>query len=1316
MDSDTPAKRPHRPPQGRHEFGIGIMCALTLEATAVGQLFDETWKVNQFFPGHHSTSTTYSTGRIGDHKVVLVHLRNMSKNASSAAATDLARDFYNIKLVLVVGICGGAPLLYGKQRAVAEEQFLGDVVISEGIFQYDYGRQLPGDFLPKINTLATGAIMQEKLTGSVYPGRQFDTLFHSDYLHKHHEPEECEKCAQGADSVCVTSMEKTCDVLKCSLDHLVVRSRLEDQTQPFVHYGAFASGDRVMRDGHHRDELAARDKVVAFEMEGTSVWETFPNCLVIKSICDYSDSHKNKKSQAYAAATAAAGARAFLEEWPVYVPEPRRVALSPENMILLDKLQTSPYRDRKDRNPDRIKDPGCGKSVLAKYLVDHVVPSDNTGTTCYFFFKDDFEDQKTVTSALSCILHQLFKRKPELFSDEVRNRLVADAKKFTESFDDLWDVLIEAAQDQEAGDIVCIFDALDDAKKLRDRGGLSVIHLSGSTDEEMEQISQEIRIFIEHRVQGLSSLLRLEDHEEKFILGKLLAVPHRTYLWVYLTLDLLESKANIDNVGLMQALFELPHSVDEAYERILSSSSDQEETKKILQIILAAERPLTVTEMNFALAIREDHRSYQESALAPKERLVDYLRQVCGLFITINHSKVYLLHQTAREFLIRNESAADSDKEATGLTWKHSVDLVEAHHHLAKICAWHLLFPDVNVKTKEEDYEKRLAESDNFPFLGYSAFCRPLLWYLTFHRDYTQPGKPLTIAACLGLVGLVKYFLKADDCKIENRDLLERTALAWAAVRGFPDVVRVLIKGRGGLFRGFARLSSSHKGAFVDAEDNRGRTPLLMCCQGLGEYASPAVIAALVENGANIEARDHRYDNHTPLIAACVGGSEAVVRVLLEHGADPNVRSSERSIRLEDTPLAKAVERGRMDIVKVLLEHDADIEKGRRRGTPLALACETQNEPMISLLLDKGANIHQLSDGHTALHIALCHGRNRTLPVPKYLLDRSSIMNFTGGYREVLPAVQLLLDRGADINGQCIDGTTALYYYCRESFPKANCEEVVTFLLDHGAGMENCTTDGESALDAAAAANNFALVQLLIGRSANLHNRNAEGWTPLAHAAAIYHHPRMIQFLTDQGADVNVRAYRGRSPLSLCISSLSLKEVAEVLLDNGAVVDKRDDDGRTPLSWAVDNNGHLGVAELLLERGTDPNSTDNEGRSVMSWAAGSEHGRDLAELLIKYGARVDTEDERFLSPLFWALHMGSPEFVAVLRENRAPEMEYPLQKGYTERRQAEADVRLALAKLQVGGDEEASQTADLKIDDSDDETRVDVDVYEVEVK
>lgn len=83
---------------------------------------------------------------------------------------------------------------------------------------------------------------------------------------------------------------------------------------PAIHFGAVSSTDTVLKNGTARDALIANHKVIAFEMEGAGVSNTELPTIVVKGVCDFMDSHKNKDWQEYAAITAAAGSKALLEE------------------------------------------------------------------------------------------------------------------------------------------------------------------------------------------------------------------------------------------------------------------------------------------------------------------------------------------------------------------------------------------------------------------------------------------------------------------------------------------------------------------------------------------------------------------------------------------------------------------------------------------------------------------------------------------------------------------------------------------------------------------------------------------------------------------------------------------------------------------------------------------------------------------------------------------------------------------------------------------------------------------------------------------
>lgn len=123
-------------------------------------------------------------------------------------------------------------------------------------------------------------------------GCENDDLFQADYNHTGGE---------------------TCDEYDTS--KLVRRIPRTDEKEIVVHTGNIASGDQVMRDGRTRDRIAALEKVICFEMEAAGLMNSFP-CLVIRGICDYADTHKNKGWQRYAAATASAYAKELLLAMP----------------------------------------------------------------------------------------------------------------------------------------------------------------------------------------------------------------------------------------------------------------------------------------------------------------------------------------------------------------------------------------------------------------------------------------------------------------------------------------------------------------------------------------------------------------------------------------------------------------------------------------------------------------------------------------------------------------------------------------------------------------------------------------------------------------------------------------------------------------------------------------------------------------------------------------------------------------------------------------------------------------------------------------
>ncbi|KAK1840479.1 pfs domain-containing protein [Colletotrichum chrysophilum] len=330
----------------QNKVTIAILCALPLESDAVEGQLDE-YCLTESLPNQKVAwdTNTYSRGRIGRHHIVLVHLAGMGKRDAVAAATNCKASFPDINLALVVGICGGVPSYVNE---IQREVVLGDVAISEGLVPFDFGRRYPDQFVMKdelvdilgkppleirslLSKLKTqngrryltertrqylGDFSYDLQNYAVYPGVAEDKLYEETYRHKHRSSSPCRICNEDNDLVCEEARSSSCEDLRCSNDNLVHRTRLDQQGSrgPSIHLGLMASGDQVMKSGEHRNDIAKRHNVIAFEMEGAGVWDTFP-CIVIKGVCDYADSHKNKKWQRYAAATVAACMKALLDEW-----------------------------------------------------------------------------------------------------------------------------------------------------------------------------------------------------------------------------------------------------------------------------------------------------------------------------------------------------------------------------------------------------------------------------------------------------------------------------------------------------------------------------------------------------------------------------------------------------------------------------------------------------------------------------------------------------------------------------------------------------------------------------------------------------------------------------------------------------------------------------------------------------------------------------------------------------------------------------------------------------------------------------------------
>ncbi|EHK44750.1 hypothetical protein TRIATDRAFT_220486 [Trichoderma atroviride IMI 206040] len=994
------------------DYTVGWICAIATEYVAARAFLDEKHDGPEYVSLNDNND--YTLGRVGKHNVVIAVLPDGEYGTASAAITarDMLHSFPNVRIGLMVGIGGGAPSRKHDIR-------LGDIVVSSprnresGVFQYDFGKtiqdqsfqhtrflnQPPIVLRTAINGLKTeykedGHQLDEAITSLLEnkprlqkefkrPDASSDRLYKSDVIHVHSADE------IGCAAVCGNE----------PLNFVPRTERVESDDNPAIHYGTIASADQLMKDAIIRDRLAAEKNVLCFEMEAAGLMNHFP-CLVIRGICDYSDSHKNKDWQGYAAMTAAAYAKALLYRIaPNKVEAEKKIsvlsglyevarehrdiakeqlrsqkALAEERLsekeqkchqlfrLTASGKDDATYEWYKGRVEERVEgtclwflkheyfqtwlkqesgpllvtaDPGCGKSVLAKYLIDHELPQQGSKIICYFFFKD--QDQNTSRQALCALLHQLFSQKPHLIKHAMP-QFYKNGQNLINSTDSLWKIIQGAIKDPEAGPIIIVLDALDECaesefedlmRNIKSQfhsdslspGKLKYlllcrpyeqiicnfrslldafpkIHIPG--EEQSETISHEVNSVIEHRVIQLSKSKDLSPLITNHLEKKLKETPHRTYLWLYLIFDYLENKIFKKTRRAVEELIKtLPKSVNEAYDQVLNKSGQRLLAKKALSIILAASRPLTLSEMNVAMNIDEAVQTIYDLDLEDDAAFKLRLRSLCGLFISIYHGKIYFLHQTAREFLLADLQLPTTVYHPSELKWHQSITTQYAQTVLAELCVIYLdlLNSDTRLSTHAE---RRLRYSANSAFLDYSA----TNWGAHFRQaciTYDAAILPSALRVCN------------------------------------PDSIIFSV------WYGIYRKST-------DQSPLGNITDLMIA----SHYGHTAVVKLLLDKGAKTKAGEKYGD--TPLMWAACGGHEAVVKLLLDNGAEIEAKDGLGATALLIAATGVTAERGREAIVKLLLDKGADVEAKSISGqTPLSYATRLGNQTIVKLLLDKGA-------------------------------------------------------------------------------------------------------------------------------------------------------------------------------------------------------------------------------------------------------------------------------------------------------------------------------------------------------------------------
>jgi gas vesicle protein len=609
-------------------------------------------------------------------------------------------------------------------------------------------------------------------------------------------------------------------------------------------------------------------------------------------------------------------------------------------------------------------DPGCGKSVLARTLIDEGLLSDDllTPSVCYFFFKDGSPEQQGAAKSISAILHQLFNDQPHLIRHALEDYR-REGQNISSSFEKTWSILTIAAADPAARKIVCVLDALDeceeDSRKLiidslktlysdtehtqslivkflvtsrpyediqRHFRSLTkdfpTIRLKG--EQESEAISQEINLVIRERlVPEISVELDLSSAVEASLFDMLLKVPNRTYLWLHLISDeMRQTSGSTSAKGLGQLVSRIPKSVDEAYDKILNRARDFALCRRLLHLVLAARRSLSVAEMNVAFHIKEGMRSTADLDLETDARFQERIRNLCGLFITIVNNEIFLIHQTAREYLVQPETCTCHKS-----VWKHSFSSEESERLLAKCCIFYLRFAEF--------------EMDNPFWIDGNATSRAFFWSRNGYkrREVRRRYKATLESAVHKAVGIsdlcisiVPFFGYSSHFWLEhflNKETSDEVALASAIDLCDPRS------------RSFTQWMIIHFDSVHSYLLHQSDTPLGESIEGLLTFSSLMVavrlgwhwlVCKLLED----DTKDVNYsDIHgdTALTLAAALGNATVVKMLVAAGAKVNAVTFGNK-----SALHKAIKSGDKETTRILIESDANLNCKNDRQSWLELS------------------------------------------------------------------------------------------------------------------------------------------------------------------------------------------------------------------------------------------------------------------------------------------------------------------------------------------------------------------------------------------
>ena len=414
------------------------------------------------------------------------------------------------------------------------------------------------------------------------------------------------------------------------------------------------------------------------------------------------------------------------------------------------------------------------------------------------------------------------------------------------------------------------------------------------------------------------------------------------------------------------------------------------------------------------------------------------------------------------------------------------------------------------------------------------------------------------------------------------------------------------------------------------------------------------VVEQLIAAGADVDALNDV--DQTPLYWAVNRGDVALVKILLEAGADSNISFYDPDAR-KSTLLALALCEGSAEMARVLIEDGASLWAGRIKHTDgtcsipynaLYLAISSNQIETVRMLFGLGADVNDLDDrGITHLHTAAAYGN---VEIVRILLTQGAHVN--------------CLTKSSSEDWRYEDGSSPLHWAARD-----HTVEVIKVLLKAGAHVDVLNDRGETPIslaiqkqppstffrknrendengatlnvpetnsDSAFEDNLERVIELLITVGANINTLNQYNMTLLHDAGC----SRAVQILLRKGLNFNARDRFGRTPLHTAVA-LGRTSVVKALVEAGANVKAaQDEDCLTPLhKIGLVLSEPEETIQRLIEAGANPNTQSIDGSTPLHYIIQDcgvypgDECRKAIQILLELGANINAQNHQGQTPL-----------------------------------------------------------------------------------